>query len=225
MTRIVSWAAVVGLAAVAWGADVVVEPTAPGDRVPLWPAYDDERELKWDSGARKWWLCWFYSSNTWVGNDFDVSTISAYRGVKAIRVLSTPEWPNEAWDGFRFGIYDFTGAAPGSLIWPTWSGGFFYKFTGEEGWKDVPVDWVLPRGVTAFVAAMEQAYNYPNADPHALDDNPTFVGHSWTCMRGEWRPYEMAGLYPYRNVMMRVVVSNVLAVTPTSLGRVKALYY
>jgi hypothetical protein len=226
MKRIVLWAAVVGLAAAAWGADVAVEAAAPGVGVHLWPAYDGERELGWDSGTRKYYLSYYYGPyDLCLGNDFDVGTISSYDRIKAIRVLTTPEWPNDAWDGLRFGIYLFSGT-PAKLLWPTSGSPYFFKFTGPAGWKDAPVDWVLPRGVTRFLAGVEQYYKWPNADPYAIDDNTTFTGHSWKRFEGKWYPFEEAGIAPYRNVMIRVVVSDANpAVAPTSLGRVKALYY
>ncbi len=225
MKRFVRWAAFAGLAAAAWGADVAVERAPPGVGVHLWPACDGELELKWDSGTMKYYLCYYRPYDQCLGNDFDVATISSYDRIKAIRVLTTPEWPNVAWDGCRFGIYLFNGT-PGKLLWPTSGNPYFFKFTGPAGWKDVPVDWVLPQGVTRFLAGMEQYYDYPNADPCAIDDNPTFRGHSWRRFEGEWRPFELAGIAPYRNLMIRVVVSDAKpAVAPTSMGRVKALYY
>jgi hypothetical protein len=224
MKRFISWAAVVGLVAAAWGADVVVEPAPPGAAYPLPPVYDGERELKWDSGTVMWWMCWPTGLNLWWGNDFDVSTIRKYKGVKTIRVMTRLDWPNEAWDGFRVGIFAFN-RVPGSLMWPTAGGGYFFKPKGETGWKDVPVSWALPRGVTAFLAAANQYYDYPNVDPWAIDDNPAFKGHSWQYLDGKWEPFYWSGIRPYQNLMLRVVVADDVAVTPTSIGRVKALYY
>jgi hypothetical protein len=223
MKRFISWAAVVGLAAAAWGADVAVEAAAPGVGLRFRPT-DGERELKWDSGTHGWWLADWTGLNFWMGNDFDVSTIKKYDGIKAIRVMAGPVWPNYAWDGFRLAIFGFN-AVPGSLMWPTTGGGYFFKPKGETGWKEIPVNWTLPGGVTAFVAAVNQYYDWPNVDPGAIDDNPTFMGHSWMYFRGRWEIIIQGWAYPYRNSMIRVVVANDLAVTPTSIGRVKALYY
>ena len=95
---------------------------------------------------------------------------------------------------------------------------------GAHGWKCVSVDWVLPGGTTNFLAAMEQYYNYPDCDPYAVDNNDTFLGRSWQYYQGIWRPVE--GTLNYHNLMLRVVVGDeMFAVKPTSLGRVKALYY
>ncbi len=59
-----------------------------------------------------------------------------------------------------------------------------------------------------------------------IDSNPSFLGHSWQYYGGRWTPYDNPYTRPYRNLMVRVVVDNdTLAVTPASLGRVKALYY
>jgi hypothetical protein len=52
--------------------------------------------------------------------------------------------------------------------------------------------------------------------------------HSWLYSDGNWGPYETGGVSaPYRNVMIRMVVDNEQnpAVAPSSIGRVKALYY
>jgi len=67
----------------------------------------------------------------------------------------------------------------------------------------------------------------PHCDPFALDTNTSFRQHSWQYYEGQWSLYEGSlSTAPYRNIMLRVVVDNsTLAVAPTSLGRVKALYY
>jgi hypothetical protein len=77
------------------------------------------------------------------------------------------------------------------------------------------------------MGAYEQFYNYPNADPFMIDNNPTFMGHSWQYLSGSWAPFEQSNIAPYRNVMLRMIVDNEQnpAVAPSSIGRVKALYY
>ncbi len=233
MPRFLLWAALGGLAAAAWGADVALEAAAPEGGVSLWPPRDKELELKWDSGTRMWWLAWITGADLWMGNDFDVSTIARYRGLEAIRVMTNLEWPNAKWDGFRVGVYAFD-RVPGSLMWPTSGGGYFFKPTGETGWKDVPVNWTLPKGVTAFLAAMEQYYprwgdgglGMYDFDPYAIDNNPVFRGHTWLYRNGPpWELFYLTHIVPYRNLMLRVVVADDLAVNPSSIGRVKALYY
>lgn len=210
-------------AAAAFAADYVVEraPSHFGALAP--PGCDATLELKWDSGTTKYWVAWYTGAGSWAGNDFDISTVGAYSRVKALRFMTCVEWPNAHWEGFRVGIYLFSGV-PGELLWPTGGGGYFFKPTGPTGWKDVPVDWKLPYGVKRFVGAVEQYYDYRNCDPFFIDDNPTFLGHSWQYYGGRWRLFSQSQFLPYRNVMVRVVVEDTVAITPTSIGRVKALY-
>ncbi len=210
-------------AAAAWATDLVVAPTAPAASRTPYDNYDGPLELKYDSGTLRYYLAWYSGAGTWVGNDFDIGAISAYRAIMRVRFYSRPDWPNSRWDGFRVGIYAFSGSAPGSLLWGP---EYFKPARASYGWCNCAVGWTLPAGNDAFVAAVEQYYNYPNLDPFALDNNPTFRGHSWQYYRGAWSPFEQLSVAPYRNVMVRVVVNNVpVGVTPTSVGRVKALYY
>lgn len=209
------------LASAAWGADCVVERAASAPAAPEPAATDGALELKWDSGVGAWWLVWITATGIWVGNDFDISTISAYRGVTAIKLQSRYDWPNRGWDGFRIGIFNFSGGVPGSLLW----GPKFVVPTGATGWKEFSVGWTLPSGVDKFVAGQAQLYNYPNCEPFLLDNNSTFLRHSWRYLSGNWQPMS-SSVDPYRNIMLRVIVDNsTLAVTPISVGRVKALYY
>jgi hypothetical protein len=211
------------LAAVAaWGADYAVERVPEAAAKPGPAGYDATKELKWDSGTPGWQVCYYTGAGTWVGNDFDISTISTFRGIKTIRVYSSPAWPNGRWDGFRFGVYAFSGGIPGSLLWgPKYGVGTGSTYT----WVEIGVDWTLPAGQDAFVGAAEQFYNYPGNDPFCIDSNATFLGHSWQYYGGKWEPYDNEYTRPYRNLMIRVVVDDTLAVTPASLGRVKALYF
>ena len=208
------------LGGVAWGADVVVErapATVPAEGSP---AYDGTLELKWDNGIAAWLNAWYTGAGTWFGNDFNISTVSSYRAVQSMRVFSGPAWPNGRWDGFRLGIYSFT-SVPGSLLWgPKYVAGT----SSNYGWNNFVVNWTLPASNTAFVAAMEQYYNYPNMDPHCVDNNRTFLRHSWLYYGGSWRSYyNSTGYY---NLMIRVIVNNdTVGVTATSIGRVKSLFY
>jgi hypothetical protein len=225
MKRLITYSAAVALAAAAWGADCVVEGGGDAAREVAVFGTDDQLELAWDNGTRRWSIAWYTGAGAWVGNDFNLSTISTYRAIEKVRFYSRSNWPNTGWDGFRVGIYNFS-SVPGSLLWPTAGGGYFFKPSGLQGhiWVDIPIGWTCPS--TAFVAAVEQYYNYPNCDPFALDSNPTFRGHSWQYYQGSWSPYESSSVAPYRNVMLRAVVDNTtLGVAPQSLGRVKALYY
>ncbi len=222
MKSVLVFAVTASLAAAAWGADCVVERAAPTPAAPERPATDGTLELKWDSGTVRWWLAWYTGRDTWIGTEFDISTISGYRAVHAIKLQARVGWPNAAWDGFRLGVFNFAGGVPGSLLW----GPKFVVPTGSTGWKEFSVGWTLPSGTNKFLPGMEQYYNFPNCDPFGIDNNPTSMGHSWQYMRGSWAPFESMSIAPYRNIMIRVIVSNsTLAITPTSIGRVKALYY
>ncbi len=218
---VIIFAALVAAAAAAWATDVVVASPAPaGSRAPA-DEYDAALELKYDSGTHRYFATWSSGAGTWVGNDFDISAISAFRAITRVRVYSRPDWPNARWDGFRIGIYAYVGGRPGSLLWGP---KYFKPARRTPGWCNCPVNWTLPPANKTFVAAFEQYYNFPNLDPYALDNNPTFEGHSWQYYRGSWRA--LTGIGGYRNLMLRVVVNNVTVnVAPTSVGRVKALYY
>ncbi|NIT37183.1 MAG: hypothetical protein GTN49_11930, partial [candidate division Zixibacteria bacterium] len=80
-----------------------------------------------------------------------------------------------------------------------------------------------------FVAAQEQFYNNPNCDPFSVDNNTVFRDHSWQYYLAKWEKLQLeqeAG--PYRNLMVRVWVEPGIefpGVAPSSIGRVKALYY
>jgi hypothetical protein len=216
------------LAAGAWAADFDAKEATASPNIATPQGYDATYECKWDSGGGRWWIAWYTGAGSWVGNDFDISTIKTYGGMKTLRTESQFSWPNTGWDGFRVGIYAFAGGIPGSMMWPTGGGGYFFKPSGPAYWQDIPIGWVLPSGVKKFVAAVEQFYNYPNCDPFMLDGNPTFVGHSWQYYEGKWEYYVGSEqTAPYRNVMVRMVIDNEQnpAVLPMSAGRVKALYY
>jgi len=207
----------------AWGADYVVERAPEATAAPGASGYDAALELKYDSGTRSYFLAYYTGRGAWVGNHFDITMISGYRAIGKINVYSTPSWPNPKWDGFNVGIYAFAGGKPTSLLWGP---KYFKPGRAGAGWCSCPVKWTLPSGNNAFVAAFEQFYNYPTMDPFAIDNNRTFVGHSWEYYRGDWRFFTNLYTAPYRNVMIRVFVNNTtVGVAPTSLGRVKALYY
>jgi len=211
------------LAAVAWGADYVVERAPEGAVASGSPGYDTSLELKYDSGTQSYFVAYYMGRGAWAGNDFDITMISGFRAIKKIKVYSTPKWPNPKWEGFNVGVYAFAGGKPTSLLWgPT----YFKPVRTSPGWVSCPVNWTLPSGNKAFVAAFEQFYNHPNCDPFALGNNGTFLEHSWQYSGGSWKLFSNPYTNPYRNIMVRVVVDNTtVAVAPTSLGRVKALYY
>lgn len=226
------FALVIGLVACvaggAWAADVAVDRAHAGSSVAEAPGYDNTNELKWDNGFTYWWLAWYTGADMWVGNDFDVSTIKTYGGLKTMRVKLRSDWPNVGWDGGRIAVYSFAGGVPGSIMWPTSGNPQFVIPTGASAaWQDFDVSWVLP-GVKKFLPAWEQFYNNPACDPFAPDTNVTFLEHSWLFSQGTWKPYAVTGpSEPYRNISLRMIVDNEQnrAVSPSSIGRVKALYY
>lgn len=209
-------------AAAVWGADVTAEVVSSGAEAVALPAYDGEFELKWDDGRPTWSMIWVKGADSWVGNGFDISTLGGSWWIKTIKVMSGASWPNGQWDGFRLGVFTFSGSLPGPLL----HGPAFVKGSGAGyGWCGFDFGmwaWSL-YDYKRFVIAVEQYYNYPDCDPYVLDGNPVFQGHSWQCQGGKWEP--LIGMAGYRNLMLRVVISDLMAVGPTSLGRVKALYY
>jgi hypothetical protein len=186
------------------------------------PTADANVELKWDSGRIRYRVCYYTGYNTWVANDFDISQFRDYRHVVRVKVYSEAEWPNNRWDGFRLALYSFPGSVPGSVVW----GPVFRRPSRPPvgwSWCNYAVTWTLPAGMDRFAAAFQQYYSYPNCDPHAVDDNATFQGHTWSYAGGRWSPYTTNT--PYRNVMLRVVMSNdTTGITPTSFGRVRAMF-
>ena len=146
-------------AAAAGGADL---RNSPGARTPYaGPRESTEQELKWDNGTLGYVLAQFVAG-TWIGNDFDCSTLAA-DNIKLMRIRSSGEWPNGRWDGFNVGVFDFRSGVPGARIW----GPKFVEGTGRGyPWCDFGVDWTLPKGIRKFVAAMGQRYNYPVLPGH-----------------------------------------------------------
>jgi hypothetical protein len=195
------------MAAAAFAADTVrgyfAEPMQP-----------TKYELRWDNGTLGY-VRTHILGGKWVGNDFDTSALGATH-VQSLKYFSTGQWPNSSWDGCEIGIYRFVNGAPGRLIW----GPAFVRGTGTGyRWCTFDVDWVLPKGILTFVAAVEQPYDYPYCDPHCLDTSPA-TGKAWMYYQGVWTP-----LGTYTNLMLRVVMQGDIGVAPTSVGRVKALYY
>jgi hypothetical protein len=227
MKGVVLCLAAASAAAGVWAADAAVDGGAYAAAPAVAACTDDTLELGWDNGTRRWNVGWYTGAGSWVANDFDLATISTYRALSKIKFYTRSNWPNAQWDGFRVGVFNFSGSVPGSLMWPTGGGGYFFKPSGLSGhvWVEINVGWTCP--VTAFAAAQEQFYNWPNCDPWAVDTNPTFLRHSWQYYGGSWSPLSSASIEiaPYYNLMLRVVVDNeTLGVAPASLGRVKALY-
>jgi hypothetical protein len=229
-------ALILGLAIAAplWAADVFFDGGGytPGPALTEPASYDQSTlELKWDNGTRKWSLAWYTGAGWVLGNDFDVSTLkTSYVKVSKYKYYTRGAWPNQGWDGMRFAIYNFGGGVPGSMLWPTGGSGYFFKpNAGIEGhiWVEFDINWVCPS--LKFLPSQEQFYNYPHCDPWSVDTNTTFMGHSWLYSSGTWQPYEVSGVSaPYRNLMIRVWVETgqeFPGIAPSSLGRLKALYY
>jgi hypothetical protein len=219
----------------AWAADVVADGgyyTSPNFTAPA-PYDQSSLELMWDNGTRRWSVIWYTGADSWVGNDFDASTLkTSYAKILKYKYYTRGAWPNLGWDGMRFAFYAFRGGVPGSMLWPTSGNPYFFKPSNPDIqahiWVEFNVDWTCPS--VKFLAAQEQFYNNPTADPFAVDMNPTNLKHSWQYYNAAWSPIELnfEGVGPYRNVMIRVWVEpgqEFPAVAPSSIGRVKALYY
>lgn len=204
------------MAAIAIGA--VVAATA---------AYGELYELKYDTGSRALQLAWYTGAGRWVGNDFDVSTLKTEHNiVREMKFYTSPYWPDNQFDGFRLAIFDFSAGKPGARLWPE-TEGRFVKAGGAEGFKTFWVNYYINKN--KFVAAVEQYYDYPNCDPYFCDTNPTFLNHAWQKDGpASWEYLVGHSAHPYRNLMLRVIFRtgySEIGVAPTSLGRVKALYY
>jgi len=189
---------------------------------------DREYELKWDTSVPRYYVTWYTGAGAWVANDFDVSSLkSSHVILSRLGVYSQPAWPNGRWDGFRIALYAFR-RVPGERIWPEGGKPKSVKPSGPKGWQWFNVSWTLPGRHYSFIAGIEQYYDYPNCDPYCVDDNPTFRGHSWEYYGGMWGLPVEPPHWPYINHMVRVRVETgrtFPAVEPTSIGRVKALYY
>jgi hypothetical protein len=227
-------AALAFLTAPAWAADAVADGGNTTSPYVAAPAARDQAslELVWDNGQRRWSVAWYTGADAWVGNEFDASTLkTVYAKVLKYKYYTRGAWPNEGWDGMRFAFYAFRGGVPGSMLWPTGGGGYFFKpSAGIQAhiWVEFDINWTCPS--VKFVAAQEQFYDYPLCDPFSVDNNTTFRGHSWMYTQGQWAPYQSTNseVAPYRNLMIRVWVEpgqTFPGVEPSSVGRVKALYY
>jgi hypothetical protein len=232
-------AAVLLICGAARGADVAADggyAKSPAFAAP--ERYDQSTiELTWDNGRRRWSVAWLSGSGAWVGNDFDVSTLVASEKVIILKYkyYTRGAWPNQRWDGVRLAFYSYTGDVPGSMLWPAGGTPHFFKPNNPDIqshlWVEFDINWICPE--KKFVAAQEQFNKYPACDAFSLDDSTTFTGHTWEPFKGSWRPFsEYENLGPYRNAMIRVYVGPVVTrhdsapgVAPSSIGRVKALYY
>ena len=185
--------------------------------------YAADYELKWDNGTVG--AYGFYglgSTGCWFGNDFNVSTLNA-TCVSRLKIMSSDGLTNDRWDGFRIALFGFSGS-PGSIIWPESGIPMFVRGSGNGFvWCEFAVSWALPGGTSAFLAAQEQYYSYPDCDPYCFDNNLVNLGHTWQKSPSTEWTLNTSGMY--RNLMLRVFVADSQEVAPTSLGRIKALYF
>ncbi len=196
---VITLAAFVAVAAAGWATDVASAGAggAPGDGGQMW--------LYWDNGTASGGF------TTFAGNDFDISTTPSYNYIDSLRCYIYPNWPNSTLEGGRIAIYAFSGGSPGSILW-----GPRFRANTAFGWLTYDVGYSLGSQRT-FMATYDPFYNYPNFDVLSLDTDTSGGSHSWYYNNG-WK-------HPNRNLMLRVSVSSGAAVTPTSVGRIKALYY
>jgi hypothetical protein len=115
------------------------------------------------------------------------------------------------------------------MLWPTSGHPYFFKPSNPDIqshiWVEFNIDWTCPS--VKFLAAQEQFYNNPTCDPFSVDNDTNFKGHSWEYAQGQWSPLSTSA-DPYKNLMVRLWIEpgqEFPAVAPSSIGRVKALYY
>jgi hypothetical protein len=215
------------LAVSAWAADVsIAVPSAkPGPPAVAGVAVDNgghdaevELYVETVTGATGG-FAWYTGAEAWVGNDFSLATLTNYLKIVKARFYQWPYWPNSTYEGYRAGVYSFAGGVPGSLLW----GPTYMAHTGAQ-WNEWPdINYVLPSHTEEFMMAGEQFYDYPNCDNWCVATGAgSGHGHSWYYYRGWGKiPAASGG----DDLMLRVTVSDEIpAVTPASLGRVKALY-
>ncbi len=217
---IITLAAVVAAAAASWAADVAVAHngttvTPVSTPTVSRPGTDATMELKWDDGTPTNRWAWYTGADAWIAQEFDISTISSYNYVRYIRFYAYGNWPNGIYEGGRIAIYSFSGGSPGSILW-----GPEYRPNTGDGWNDLDVWWSLGT-VTNFMTAWNQFYNYPNCDGWCVAGGTT--AHAWYYYNGWSHGSSQFG----RTFMIRAVVDDEhpAAVAPSSLGRVKALYF
>jgi hypothetical protein len=80
--------AVVTAAAGVWAADAAVDGGARVAEARNATYADAALELSWDNGVRRWNVGWYTGAGAWVGNDFNLATISGYRALSKIKFYS-----------------------------------------------------------------------------------------------------------------------------------------
>ncbi|UCH77869.1 MAG: hypothetical protein JSU81_09100 [Candidatus Coatesbacteria bacterium] len=189
------------------------------------PALGAEHELQWDNGVFRIAVHYQYGEGTWAGLDFDTSTLKTSNW-RLKRVRANLGWTgNERWDGMRLAIFDMAGGKPGKIIWPKTGTPKLVMPYGTPRlictWCEFGVGYDLP--APKFVVALEQYLDHPNCDSYGLGYGRGFAEkHTWLKYRNT--KWELTGMGVW---MLRAVVAGPtnIGVSPTSLGRVKALYY
>jgi hypothetical protein len=184
-----------------------------------------EHVLQWDNGVFRIGVNYEYGEGTWAGLDFDTSTLKTTKW-RLKKVRANLGWAgNERWDGMRLAIFDMAGGKPGKIIWPKNGTPKFVIPYGTPSpictWCKFPVSYDLPR--PKFVVALEQYYDHPKCDLYGVGYGRGFAGrHTW--LKYTIWDWEITGIGTW---MFRAVVEGPtnIGVSPTSLGRVKALYY
>ncbi len=213
----------VALAAAAWGAEFIAAPplNATGTVTPA-PNGDSTVEIYWDNGTIYTAFAWYTGTNTWGGNDYDISTLSTYVNIASSRIYYYPGWPNGTWEGNGIAAFAFSGGTPGSIMMPS----RYVRGSGTVGgWQSYTVGWALPGATRTFLFAYSQLYNYPGVDPvYPLDGNASGGAHSWYYYSGVWARVSSVG-YGNRALMHRCTMEDNVDVAPSSFGRVKAMYH
>ncbi|UCH77867.1 MAG: hypothetical protein JSU81_09090, partial [Candidatus Coatesbacteria bacterium] len=89
--------AITAVTAPAWAAEAVVDggPYRPSPAVsaPM-PTDQSTLELFWDNGTRRWSVAWYTGAGSWVGNDFDSSTLkTSYVKILKYKYYTYGAWP------------------------------------------------------------------------------------------------------------------------------------
>lgn len=182
-------------------------------------------ELRWDNDVLRYCVAFQHGRNTWAGIDYDTSTLKTTKW-RLARVRANLGWgENERWDGMRLAIYNMSGGKPAEIIWPKSGTPKFVKGYGTPeplaAWCEFPVGFELPS--PKFVVALEQYRDWPLCDMYGVGYGLGYAEkHVWlNHWNAGWAHTEI-GVW-----MLRAIVAGPtnVGVAPSSLGRVKALYY
>jgi len=184
-----------------------------------------EYELQWDNGVFRYCISYGRGEKTWAGIDFDTATLktTTWR-LKRVRA-NLGYGQNESWDGMRLAIYNMVEGKPAEIIWPKTGKPKFVMPYGIPRliatWCEFPISYDLPK--PKFVVALEQYYNPPFCDTFGAGYGRSFAEkHTWLNHWGAGWARLSDAVWMFRAV---VEGPTNIGVAPTSLGRVKALYY